>query len=359
MFAQRAEELNACLCCSRQSGGVLCTTVYVDGSYWEKTRQAGSGVYFATPAHLTERGWIDVRSGSFACPDYRSALGAELFASYQALLLYVEESYPHERVDRSAAWWRGPAYEEPTRLLVIRQDCQKAIRMIRFCLAEQNHDRFQRQQYERDLKLLHRRIAGCREELSRLQRELTCAQELDLQTHAHASAWARSMGVVPPPSYTSAKEGSRSQAVQSRRAATQQELERCESELKTRFAESYTCSNVSTPLARLFAARSPAAVVDASHARYSITMADLFEHLPLLECIVSIVHMHLFEVRWEYVKGHQARPSAGADDDMGDVPAASVPQHTYSRADHRGNDCADGLAKEGSRKCNPVVASVL
>jgi hypothetical protein len=237
--------------------------------------------------------------------------------------------------------------------LLIKQDCQKAIRMIRYCLAEQNNDRFKRQQEDREIKSLHRRIAYFREELQALQQDLIVAQVQDQQVHAQASAWASSMNITV--SANSSARFSRAQAVQARIAQKQQEIQKCELEL-ARFPKSYTCSYISTPLARLFADRSREAVVDASHEQYNITIADILDHLPLLESIVAFIHMHMFEVRWEYVKGHQTalstcdRMQDNEDDD------ASSPQqqqqHKYSQADHRGNDSADALAKEGSRQCS-------
>jgi len=321
---------------STQSGGYLTTTVYVDGSYWKDSRQAGAGVYFQTPEHLVNIGFHDNRTSAFPCPIYRSSIGAELFASYMALYLYIEHPYPHEQIDRSVRFL-DKDYSEPLRRLVIKQDCQKAIRMILYCLERQRKYQNGQKRISKDLRLLntekyklglsyktHNNNSGP------LDQPYTCkVQMLDKSIHSILTANCRSSNSTTPQS------------------------------------ESLIIGAVPTKLCYIFEKEwnnKENVIIDDTHDKFQITMQDIYDHLPLLEQITSLFNLcsEMFEVYWLYVKAHQVANSNSnsnstcdnnnnSNDNIDDV----VDDNGAKERDRFGNDMADALAKEGSSHCTP------
>jgi hypothetical protein len=355
MFAERTAAALAQLERSQQSGGYLTTVVFADGSFWEHTRQAGSGVYFATPPHLLAIGWEDERSQSFPCPDYRSALGSELYASYQAILTFVETSYPHEHPDR-ARQFLPDNYEEPVRRLLIKQDCQMAIRMILYCLSQQRQEQHKQQQQLKEIKFIHSQLYNMRIRIEECKSRLNHARKQDEEQQLYHEKLARAMHMhVLTKQY---EHGPASASVISEIRSLSSEIQALQHKLATQFPRDMSTGLSCASLHDLFATQSPDTVIDSSHGKFKIHMRDIQEHLPLLENILSLIHLNLFDVRWEYVKSHQMIPAAPKQTDESDDSDVSVESdeavRTFNHADKFGNDQADKLAKDGSRMCSPI-----
>jgi len=378
---------------SQQSGGYIITTVYVDGSFWELTGQAGSGVYFAVSRQLELAGYIEKRSQSFPCPEYRSSLGAELYASYMAILLYMENPQPHEDIDRSCKFLPLD-YIEPRRRLEIRQDCQKAIRMIIYCVRRQKQFQFEQQQLSKMIRDYHVDIYRIKEYIKTISNDINI-QNARIQDKQKLE-WSIAMGTKQNNHNNMNIIGFHENIIRQEIKQCQNKIVNLENQLKEKCISAQkknndnnnnNCSSFSMGLTRPrlshvfandFATMTLQTIVDDSHTKFKITLQDIFDHIQLLENITSLAYMGgMFEVQWKYVKAHQ-QANTVQNKKKGDVEEENIDYENtclmmddeddnnnnsktslswFDNEDKHGNDMADALAKDGSSQCSKIDQS--
>ncbi len=302
------------------------TYVFVDGSYWEQTQQAGAGVYFEVESSSDCLARV---SNSFACPDYRSATGAELFASSQALALFCEHRNSINNV------------------LIIKQDCMKAIRMVRLCLNRQHQHQLQQKRYFQESKIIHASIRHLDAKITTLLSQTHEAMQQDQLERDRHEEFARAMRIETRKIRvikTKEISGTNTDYLNHQIHHCRAEIERLKSIL-LKHPDQCTTGLIPSSLNVVFAdilLLNSNVILDSEHDKFVIESADIIEHLPILQNIVGLMHYCLcigVHVRWEYVKAHQTNEEAINDHDR------------------IGNNIADCLAKDGSRLCSSCVPS--
>jgi len=263
------------------------TVVYVDGSFFDETQQAGCGIYFPD-----EQGQGQGQSFSMPfCQAPLSALRAELCAATTAARIFLHDGGGGER---------GTSQ----RRLIIKQDCSKATNMILACKKEIKQAQFAQRQQHQNLMHQARRL---RELEAELKAELKKEEEEDKKEVVVATATT--------PTKTA--------KLRDEIAALTKNSGPVDEPIPTGIAPS--------PLAELLRDRSPDTIIF-THDKYTVSIGDLLESLDLLEPFLTL--MRIFPIRLSHVMAHQERP----------------PDHeVQALRDWRGNNFADVLAKQGSR----------
>jgi ribonuclease HI len=282
------------------------TTVYVDGSFFEQTRQAGCGIYYS-----------DERA--FAMPFAQaplSSLRAELCAAITAARLFLQDPVLGERVTSQ-------------RRLIIKQDCSKATNMILACKKEIKYAQIAQRQYHQNVLHKVRRLRDVQSMIARTKKEQKEGNTGLSSTEASSSS-----------SSSSSKTTSNTEADAS--SALEQEAATLASELAALgpLGKPIPTGVAPPPLADLLSGR-PLDSIVYTHDKYTVTIGELVENLDLLEPLLSL--MRIFPIRLEHVKAHQERP----------------PDHKVQELRNwQGNNFADALAKQGSRSSTLHLAVV-